>query len=158
MNSWATPTTVDLSKQRAVIIASMANDFVVSRLIAGAKNTFLDARIFEGQQSLVRVPGALEIPVALKKMAPHFDLFVVLGAVIKGQTDHYEHVSKMAFEGVSQVMLENTLALGNGIMTVHSIELALARADGPSGNLGVEAAKAALSLKQLFLSYDKTRL
>lgn len=144
----------DLSGQKVLIIASQANDLVVSRLISGAKNSLSAALIPSDAHTLMRVPGALEIPLALKKAAPYFDMFVVLGVVLKGQTDHYEHVSRIALDGVASVALEHTLALGNGIMTVQSMELALARADGPNGNLGAEAARAAISMRQLFLSYD----
>ena len=149
---------LDMSKEKALIIASLANDIIVSRLISGAEAAFDAANIAKERQTIIRVPGAMEIPVALKKSAPYFDIFVVLGVVIKGQTDHYEHVSRIAMDGVLQVCLEHTLPLGNGIMTVHTMEQALARADGPSGNLGIDAARAALSLRQLFLNQDLSKM
>ncbi len=148
---------IDLSNEKALIIGALANDFVVSRLINGALATFDAAKIPKQQQTVIRVPGALEIPLALKKAAAHFDIFVVLGAVIKGQTDHYDHVSRISFDGVLQVALEHSLALGNGIMTVANMELALARADGPNGNLGKDAALAALSLRQLSFNQDSSK-
>lgn len=138
----------DAGSKRVLIIAALANDMVVSRLVDGAKRALSAARIAPEHQQVMRVSGALEIPLALKMAAKSgaFDAFVVLGAVIKGKTDHYDHVARMANDGVLAVALEHYLALGNGIVTVHCLEQALERADGPAGNLGVDAANAALNL------------
>ena len=136
------------ASQRVLIIAARANDVVVTRLIDGAQRAFMQAHLKPEYQKIMRVSGALEIPLALKIAAQtgYFNAFVVLGAVIKGKTDHYDHVARMANDGVLQVALEHKLAMGNGILTVHSLEHALERADGPAGNLGFDAAMAALSL------------
>lgn len=144
-----------LPKQSPLIIAAFANDLVVSRLIEGARRAF--SRACWPGPVVIRVPGALEIPLALKKAAicEKFSAFVVLGAVIKGKTDHYDHVARMANDGVLAVALEQGLALGNGILTVHSLEHALERADGPCGNLGFDAAMAAIDLTSTFLSMDE---
>ncbi|HXW52823.1 MAG TPA: 6,7-dimethyl-8-ribityllumazine synthase [Myxococcota bacterium] len=141
----------------AVIIAAKANYVVVSRLIDGAKRAFTSANIDASRTTLIEVAGALEIPLALKKIAStnHWNAFVVLGAVIKGKTDHYEHVARLAQNGVLKVALEHRLPLGNGILTVHTLEQAFERADGPCGNLGFDAAKAAIGLSSLFLQLDK---
>lgn len=134
--------------QRVLIIASRANELIVSRLIEGASRACHKAGIKANDQYLIRVDGALEIPLALKMAAKtgHFTTYVVLGAVIKGHTDHYEHVARMANDGVLSVALEYNLVLGNKILTVHSLEHALERADGPAGNAGYDAAMAALNL------------
>jgi 6,7-dimethyl-8-ribityllumazine synthase len=134
--------------KRVLIISACANDVVVSRLIDGACRALTTASIKPEHQEVMRVSGALEIPLALKMAARtnFFHAFVVLGAVIKGKTDHYDHVARMANDGVLQVALEHQIALGNGILTVHSMEHALERADGPCGNLGNDAANAALNL------------
>lgn len=136
-----------------VIIAAQANDLVVSRLIDGALRAFRTAGIGDEQITIVRVPGALEIPLALNKIAAlgQHSCYTVLGAVIKGKSDHYDHVARMANDGALSVALKYNLAMGNGILTVHSLEQALERADGPCGNLGFDAAHAALSLSNTFL-------
>lgn len=146
---------LDKDKEKPLIIASKANDIIVSRLIDGAIKAFASMDI--NAVTLLRVHGALEIPLALKKTAAlgHFTSFVVLGAVIKGETDHYDHVARMANDGVVEVALAHQLALGNGILTVHSFEQALKRADGPNGNLGFDAALAAINLSQSFNHIDK---
>ncbi len=145
-----------IASLRALVIAAEANSLVVDRLVAGASNALADRGLKQDQQKIVRVAGALEIPLMLKRAASskRFDVFVVLGAVIKGQTDHYEHVASMANNGVLNVALEYGLALGNGILTVHSMEQALARADGTHGNIGRDAALAALNLKLSYLSLE----
>lgn len=139
---------VDVKAQRVLIIAARANDVVVSRLVEGAQRACSKAGIESTNLEVMRVPGALEIPLALKiaARANYFNAYVVLGAVIKGKTDHYDHVSRMANDGVLQVAIDHQLALGNGILTVHSFEHALERADGPAGNLGFDAANAAINL------------
>lgn len=139
---------IDMSAQRVLIIAARANELVVTRLIDGALRALKQSAIKPSHQHVIRVPGALEIPLALKMAARsgQFNAYVVLGAVIKGKTDHYDHVARMANDGVLNVALEHHLALGNGILTVHSLEHALERADGPAGNLGSDAAHAALNL------------
>lgn len=140
--------TVDNTLQRVLIIAARANDVVVARLIDGAERAFNQAGINSSNRQLIRVSGAFEIPLALKMAAEtgYFSAYVVLGAIIKGKTDHYDHVARMANDGVLQVALDHKLPLGNGILTVHCLEHALERADGPTGNLGFDAANAALSL------------
>lgn len=141
-------TTVPAEQKRALIIAANFNDLIVSRLVEGAVRAFHSASIADSAISLIRVAGALEIPLALKAAARtnQFNVFVVVGAIIKGHTDHYDHVARMANDGVLSVALEHNLALGNKILTVHSLEHALERADGPHGNAGHDAAMAALGL------------
>jgi len=142
---------------KAVIIAAQANQLVVSRLVEGAMRALSSTTRVSAHVSLIEVSGALEIPLALNKVAKaaRFNTFVALGAVIKGKTDHYEHVARMANDGVLRVALEHQLAFGNGILTVHSLEQALERADGPCGNLGFDATKAALSLTAIFSRLDQ---
>lgn len=138
------------------IIAALANDLVTSRLIEGAKRACLSVGIKDQQITIVRVAGALEIPLALNKIASYarHTAYVVLGAVIKGKTDHYDHVSRMANDGVLSIALKHGLALGNGILTVHSLEQALERADGPCGNLGFDATLAAVGLSNAFFHVE----
>lgn len=149
----------DFSDKKVLIIAARANDLVVSGLIDGAVRAFTKAKIKLSHQWLIRVPGALELPLALKKAAQpgQFSAYAVLGAVIKGKTDHYDHVARMANDGILSVALEHNLALGNGILTVHCLEHALERADGPCGNLGFDAAQAALNLAATFSALEQNK-
>ena len=146
-----------IATKLSIIIASQANDLVVRRLIDGAKRSLLTNGIPLKNQYLLQVPGALEIPMALKRavLSGKFSIFVVVGAVIKGKTDHYDHVARMANDGTLNIAIRHGLALGNGILTVHSLEHALERADGPNGNLGYDAANAAIKLHNSFLELEK---
>ncbi len=144
----------DATKKKSIIIAARANDNVCSRLIDGAVRAFTEAGIEANNQHVLRVAGALEIPLALKMAARsrQFDIFLVIGAVIKGQTDHYEHVSRMANDGVMSVALEYQLALANCILCAHNMEQALERAGGACGNLGFDYANAAVDLAACYAS------
>jgi len=150
----------DKKAHKPLIIAARANELVVSRLIDGALRAFSISSIKPEHISLLRVSGALEIPLALKKAVCSriHTSYVVLGAIIKGETDHYDHVSRIAYDGVLKVALDHQLALGTGILAVHNLEQALNRADGPHGNLGYDAAMAALKLSAAFFNLEQEKL
>jgi 6,7-dimethyl-8-ribityllumazine synthase len=149
----------DRPAHKPLIIAARANEIVVSRLIEGALRAFFASSIKAEHITLLRVSGALEIPLALKKAAVSriHTAYVVLGAIIKGQSDHYDQVSRIAYDGVLQVALHHHLALGTGILCVHNLEQAQSRADGPHGNAGFEAAQAALKLFASFSNMDQDK-
>jgi 6,7-dimethyl-8-ribityllumazine synthase len=149
----------NIAMYKCLTIAAQANDFVVSKLIDGTIRACYSYGLKEEQLHIVRVAGALEIPLALNQAANihGFNVYVVLGAIIKGKTDHYAHVSRVAHDGIMSVALEKNLALGNGILTVYNLEQALERADGPSGNLGYDAARAALNLRANFFELSESK-
>jgi 6,7-dimethyl-8-ribityllumazine synthase len=138
---------------RPVIIASKTHDNVVSRVLDGALNAFKTDGLNQNEVTIGKVAGALEIPLLLEHYAQQniFNVFVVLGVVLKGETDHYYHVSRLANDGVMSTALKYTLALGNGILCVHNTDQALKRSDESSNNVGFLAATAALSLYNSFL-------
>lgn len=150
----------EINKAKICIIAAHANDVVVAKLISGATKACIVSGFSLEQIDVVRVAGALEIPLALNKIASlnGYAAYVVLGAIIKGETDHYHYVSHMAHQGIMSAALKYNLALGNGILTVHKMEHALDRADGACGNLGYDAALAAISLANVFTHYDRLAL
>ena len=115
-------------------------------LLAGAKAALEEAG---AQYEVLTVPGALEIPAALKWTHDKFDAFVVLGCVIRGETTHYDIVCNESARGVYKLILKKYLAVGNGILTVENDEQAFARADMKRKNKGGEAAKAALHMLAL---------
>ncbi len=107
----------------------------------------------------VRVPGVLELPAALAMAASEycFEGYITLGCVIKGASDHYDHVCCQAMRGLQDLAIQKTLALGNGILTVHSYEQALERADPERLDIGGLTARACLQMidiKRKFLKYD----
>jgi 6,7-dimethyl-8-ribityllumazine synthase len=139
---------MESSNLNVCIIAAQWNEHVVSRLIDGAKRACEHRGMNANAVHVTRVAGALEIPHALNiaMQNPHFDTFVVLGTVLKGETDHYEHVARMANDGVQKVALRHNKPLGNSILTVHTLELAMARASEGDNNSGYAATLAAIDL------------
>ena len=134
------------------VVVSRVNEFITSRLLDGA----LDALTRSGVQSenieVVKVPGAFEIPVTAKKMAQmrRYDAIICLGALIKGETPHFEYLSAAVTQGVEQAALESGIPISFGILTTNNLEQAIARAGAKQGNKGWEAAVTAIEMANLF--------
>ena len=137
---------------RVGIVVSRFNPAIGDGLLAGALRALGEAGVADNDILVVSVPGALEIPLALQRLAQtgDFDALVALGAVIRGETYHFEIVANESAAGVSSVMLEFGLAIGNGILTCDTDAQALARMDAK----GYEAAQAALELANLSDALD----
>jgi len=137
------------------IVVGRFNSFVVESLLEGALDTLKRHGVSEENIRVVRVPGAFEIPLAVKRLAQQKqdDAIIALGAVIRGGTPHFEYVSGESSKGVAQVSLEYDIPVANGILTVNSIEQAVERSGTKMGNKGAEAALSVLEmvsvLKQL---------
>jgi len=125
------------------IIASRFNGLIVDQLLKGALETLASRGILAETHW---VPGALEIPVVAQQAARtrQYDALICLGAVIKGATDHYEHVSKEVHRGITRVSLDAGIPVTMGVLTVESMAQALERAGGTCGNVGANAAIAAI--------------
>ena len=137
------------------ILAARFNDFIVDRLISGATDYLRRHGAAEENMTLIRIPGAFEMPVVCKKLAASgkYDGILALGAVIRGGTPHFDFVAGEATKGLAQAALESGVPVGFGLLTTDSIEQAIERAGTKAGNKGVEAAAALLEtirvLKQL---------
>mgnify|MGYP000480295361 CR=1 FL=1 len=133
---------------RYAIVVGRFNSFVVESLVEGAVDTLKRHGIEESNIRIVRVPGAFEIPLAVKKLAEQKkdDAIIALGAVIRGGTPHFEYVSAESSKGVGQVSLDFGVPVANGILTVNSIEQAIERSGTKAGNKGAEAALTALEM------------
>ena len=125
---------------RIGIVVARFNSFITERLLEGAKKALAERGIPE--VTLAWVPGSFELPVAAKKMAEsgRFDAVVCLGAVIRGETDHYQHVSEAAARGVSRVALDTGVPVIFGVLTTDTAEQAIARSGGETGE-GVAATR-----------------
>lgn len=127
------------------------NSFIGERLLEGA----IDALVRHGADAanieVVRVPGAFEMPLALKTMAASkkYDALIALGAVIRGETPHFEYVAGECAKGVSQVSMQFDLPVAFGVLTVDTIEQAIERAGTKAGNKGVDAALTAIEMVNL---------
>ena len=137
---------------RVGIVLSRFNAAVGEGLLAGALRGLAEAGVPEARITVVTVPGALEAPLALQRLAQtgDYDALVALGAVIRGDTYHFEIVSNESAAGVSSVALEFGIPMGNGILTCDTDAQAEARMD----RKGFEAAQAALALANLFTAID----
>lgn len=134
---------IDASGLHIGVAAARWNQAITDRLVAGATKR-LD-ELAAGEVTVVRVPGALELPLAAQKLAEAgCDAVVVIGTVVKGETDHYEIVVRESTRGVSRVALDTGVPVTNAILAVHDYDLALERAGAGEANKGVEAAEAAV--------------
>lgn len=136
---------------RFAILASRWNDLIVSRLIGGAQDALLRLGAREDHITVVRVPGSFEIPLALKRLAASgkYDAIICTGAVIRGDTPHFEYVAGEVTKGIAQVMLETGVPVAYGIITADTVEQAINRAGVKSGNKGFEAAMSAVEMVNL---------
>lgn len=136
--------------RRVCILVSRFNLLVTERLLEGARDTLLEHGVSEANLDVVYVPGAWELPMAAARVAERgYDAIVALGCVIKGETAHFEHVSRAATEGLGRVQLETGIPIALGVLTPGNMSQAMARAGGEVGHAGVQAAEAALEMADL---------
>ena len=137
---------------RFAVVVSRFNDFISSRLVEGAMDALRRHGAADEQISLVRVPGAFEIPLVAKRLAKsgRFDAVVCLGAVIRGSTPHFEYVAAEVSKGIANVSLETGVPVTFGVLTTENLEQAIERAGSKSGNKGWDAAMAAMEMVNLF--------
>jgi 6,7-dimethyl-8-ribityllumazine synthase len=130
------------------ILASRFNDTIVDRLVGGAVDYLVRHGAEREDLTLVRVPGAFEMPLAAKKLAKsgNYSAIICLGAVVRGHTPHFDFVAGECTKGLAQVGLESGVPIGFGLLTTDNLEQAIERAGTKAGNKGVEAAAAALEL------------
>ena len=136
------------------IVATRFNDFIVDRLIGGAVDYLSRHGGTVDNITVIRVPGAFEMPIVCQKVAKSgkYDAIVALGAVIRGATPHFEFVSSEATKGIAHVSLETGVPIGFGLLTTDTIEQAVERAGSKAGNKGVEAASAVLETVRVLQS------
>ena len=142
---------------RVGIVASRFNEIIVSKLIDGAVDGLSRHGVDLDTVDLAWVPGAFEVPLTAQKMAQsgRYDAVICLGAVIRGETDHYEHVASEVTKGIAQVALRADIPILYGILTTDTVEQALNRAGLKAGNKGFECAMDAIELTNLFKKLKK---
>lgn len=133
------------------LVVARFNSFVVESLLAGAIDTLQRHGISDKDITIVRVPGAFEMPLAVKKLAGSgsYDAIIALGAVIRGGTPHFDFVAGECVKGISQVSLQADIPVAFGVLTVDSIEQAIERSGTKAGNKGVEATLSAIEMVSL---------
>jgi 6,7-dimethyl-8-ribityllumazine synthase len=139
------------SPTRVGIAVARFNEVVTERLLAGALATLRELGVRDDDVTVVWVPGAFELPAACQWLAAsgRVDALVMLGAVVRGGTDHYDYVCSGVTEGAMRIGLDTGLPLGFGVLTCATMDQALARAGGEHGNKGSDAAIAALAMADL---------
>lgn len=139
------------SQGRFAVVVGRWNSFVVESLVNGALDTLRRHGVAEDRITIVRAPGAFEIPLVCQKLARQqkFDAIIALGAVIRGGTPHFEYVAGECTKGLAQVMMESGVPVSFGVLTVDTIEQAIERAGTKAGNKGAEAAASALEMVSL---------
>lgn len=142
----------DTAGGKFAIVVGRWNSFVVESLLEGAVDSLVRHGIEESDIEIYRVPGAFEIPLAVKRVAAtkKYDAIVALGAVIRGGTPHFEYVAGECTKGLGVVSLDYGIPVAFGVLTVDTIEQAIERAGTKAGNKGEEAAMSVLEMVQLF--------
>ncbi len=136
---------------RFAIIAARFNDFIVESLIKGALEELERQGAGKGQVDLIRVPGAFELPIVARKLATlrRHDAIIALGAVIRGDTPHFDFVAGECASGLARIATDTGVPIAFGVLTTNTVEQAIERAGTEAGNKGGEAAQTAIELANL---------
>lgn len=142
--------------RKFALVASRFNSLVTKQLIAGAEDALRRHGAAGDDVALVWVPGAFELPLAASRCAASgkFDAVICLGAVIRGETPHFEYIAAEAAKGAAQVMLRTDVPVIFGVLTTDTLEQALDRAGMKAGNKGADAAASAVEMVDLMASLD----
>lgn len=140
-----------VGQERYALVVSRFNEFITSKLVGGAKDCLIRHGAQEDQITVVWVPGSFEVPLVAKKLAQSgkFAAVICLAAVIRGQTDHYDHVCQQITRGVGEVGLSTGVPTLFGVITCNTLEEAIDRAGAKGGNAGASAAAGAIEMVQV---------
>jgi 6,7-dimethyl-8-ribityllumazine synthase len=141
---------------RFAVVAARFNDFVVEPLILGAVDALKRHGASEKQIEIVRVPGAFDIPIVVRKLAlsRRYEALIALGAVVRGQTPHFDYVAGECASGLARIALESGVPIAFGVLTTDTMEQAVDRAGGKAGNKGADAAVTAIEMANLLRRLD----
>ena len=139
------------------IVASRFNEFIVSKLLGGARDALVRHGVNDDDITAAWVPGAFEIPLIASKMAKSgkYDAVICLGAVIRGATSHYDYVCAEVSKGIANVSLNTDIPVMFGVLTTDTIEQAIERAGTKAGNKGFECAEGAIEMVNLSRELEK---
>lgn len=139
------------------IVAARFNEFITAKLLSGAMDGLLRHDVQQEQIHVAWVPGAFEIPLIASKMAKSgkYDAIICLGAVIRGNTSHYDYVCSEVSKGIASVSLNNDIPVMFGVLTTDNIEQAIERAGTKAGNKGYDCAVGAIEMVNLMREIEK---
>ncbi len=137
--------------KKFAIVASRFNDFITNRLLKGAKDTLIRHGAKDTDLTVVWVPGSFEISLVIMKMArtKKYDAVISLGAIIRGETPHFDYIASEVSRGISRTMQETGIPVAFGMITADSLEQAIQRAGAKEGNKGSQAALSAIEMANL---------
>lgn len=143
--------------RRFAVVASRFNEIVVRRLVEGALEAFRASGLVEGDVDLAWVPGSFELPLAARRLAAtgRYGAVVCLGAVIRGETPHFDHVAQQAANGIRRAAEDTGVPVIFGVLTTDTFEQATERAGGKHGNKGWDAAMAAMEMASVLEQLPK---
>ena len=149
----------DLSAKglRFAIVVGRFNSFITERLLAGALDALTRTGCPRENIEILKVPGSWEMPVVARELAKakRHDAIIALGAVIRGDTPHFDHVANQTSSGLAAVSLESNIPVAFGVLTTNTVEQAIDRAGGKSGNKGFDAAMTAIEMADLLRRLGK---
>lgn len=142
---------------RVALVCSRFNDLVTDRLLAGARDGLRRHGVDDASVVVAWVPGAFELPLAASRLAAsgEYDAVVCMGAVVRGATAHFDHVAGQCAAGIQRAQLDTGIPVVFGVLTTDTLEQALDRAGGKSGNKGFDAATAAIEMADLLRQLPK---
>ncbi|RMG39557.1 MAG: 6,7-dimethyl-8-ribityllumazine synthase [Candidatus Dadabacteria bacterium] len=150
----------DASGAKFAVVAGRFNSFISEKLVDGAIKALVECGASDDAVTVVWVPGSYEIPLISKKLAEtgKFDGVVAVGAVIRGETLHFELIANELSRGLMQVSMETSVPVTFGVITADTVEQATARAGGEAGNKGAEAAVAAVEMVNVLRTIKRGEL
>lgn len=147
---------MDASGHRFTLVVGRFNHFIVDRLVEGAMDALIRHGADPGDLTIVRAPGAWELPIVCQKVMARggVDVVIALGAVIRGSTPHFDYVANECAKGIAQASMASGIPVAFGVLTCDTIEQAIERAGTKAGNKGWEAATAAIEMADLMNNLD----
>lgn len=148
--------TLRVHNARFCLVVARFNSFIVESLLSGAVDALKRHGAEDADMTIVRVPGAFEMPVTIEKIAAKgdYDAIIAIGAVIRGGTPHFDYVAGECVKGMAQVSLKYGVPVAFGVLTVDTIEQAIERAGTKAGNKGAEAAQSAIEMVNVLKQLD----
>ena len=144
---------------RVALIVSRFNELITGRLLAGAEDCLERHGCPDKNRTVVRVPGSWELPLAANRLAKtkRFDAIVALGALVRGETPHFDFLAAQVARGMAEVGMSSGIPVIFGVLTTETVEQALDRAGAKTGNKGWDAAMSALEMVNLFRGLDRAK-
>ena len=147
---------IDGTGLKIAIAVARFNEFITGRLLEGAAEGLERHGVSANDVAIAHVPGSFELPLAVRRLARtgRYDALIAIGAVIKGETDHYEHVAGEVAKGISSASVDTGVPVIFAVLTTHTIEQAINRSGGKNGNAGYSAAISAIEMANLIRSIE----